>query len=308
MSDELGTMTRRKRLAYQGMLCLTCMVWGAGFPLSQAALDAGLSSLAVTFLRFALAALCMLPLAFQKLRGIKKRGLFHGIAAGSILFLAFFAQILGLSLTTPSNNAFITSTNVIMVPFLSWLFLKHRPAGKLFFSVLLCFLGLTLLNYHFGQGFVWNAGDWLTLLCAFGYACHIAYLGMTSSGINSTVLSFVQFATVGILALGGLLILEPQSLHPAALGQALFLRQGLWPILFLGIFATCFAFFTQTFVQSKLSPTQTSVILSTEAVFGCLFSVLMGYEALTANMVAGGLLVLCATTLPELHFNRKREK
>lgn len=65
---------------------------------------------------------------------MKKEHLKGGIVIGLFLFLAFYVQTVGLQYTTPSNNAFITASNVVMVPFLWWIISKKRPSLKIFIS------------------------------------------------------------------------------------------------------------------------------------------------------------------------------
>lgn len=69
---------------------------------------------------------------------------------------------------------------------------------------------------------------------------------------------------------------------------------------YLGLFSTCLCYFLQTLAQKHTTPAKAGVLLSTEGLFGSVFSVALGMEALTVNLVAGGLIILASVTLMEL--------
>ena len=45
---------------------------------------------------------------------------------GAALFIGFSLQIIGLQYTTPSKNAFLTATNVVIVPFIAFLICRKK--------------------------------------------------------------------------------------------------------------------------------------------------------------------------------------
>ncbi len=49
---------------------------------------------------------------------------------GTALFLGFSLQIIGLQYTTPSKNAFLTATNVVIVPFIAFLICRKKVGLK----------------------------------------------------------------------------------------------------------------------------------------------------------------------------------
>jgi drug/metabolite transporter (DMT)-like permease len=78
------------------------------------------------------------------------------------------------------------------------------------------------------------------------------------------------------------------------------LRSIVSEILYLGLLSTGLCFFLQSWAQRRLSPTRTAVILSCEGLFGGLFSVLWGYDSLTANFVLGGSIILISVILVQI--------
>ena len=156
----------KKRAEVMGSLSLlvVAIIWGSGFIASQMALDAQMSSAFIMFVRFAIAAL-IVGIVFHKdlKKNMKKEHIKGGLLIGTFLFLAFYVQTVALQYTTPSNNAFITAANVVIVPFLWWAISKKKPGAKFIVSSFLCLLGIGILSINFSEGFAFKIGDLMTL-------------------------------------------------------------------------------------------------------------------------------------------------
>jgi drug/metabolite transporter (DMT)-like permease len=285
-------------------LMLVAMIWGAGFMAVQIALDNGFSEGLMLFGRFAVAALVLLIVAGKRLFPASRQELLYGLIAGFLLFLGFYVQTAGLRFTTPSNNGFFTATNVMMVPFIAWFLHKKRPPIKLFFCCLMALAGFFILAWNPDIGFSVNLGDLLTLLCAFFFACHIASLGIFSPKVDALRLSFFQIAFAGGFSLIAFLLFELPALSLANW------KGGLPAVIFMGLFPTCLCFLIQTWAQGKTSSGKTAVILSCESLWCMIFSVMLGYEQLSVQMVVGGLVIVSAVCLleVELPFPARRKK
>lgn len=46
-----------------------------------------------------------------------------GVIAGLLNFGGFITQTIGVMYTTPSNNAFISASYVVIIPFIAWIFM-----------------------------------------------------------------------------------------------------------------------------------------------------------------------------------------
>ena len=108
-------------------LIIVSIVWGGGYVATQFALDGGLTPLQIITMRFFLAAVFINVIFFKHIKAnIDKRALKSGIMLGTFLFVAFTLQTIGLMHTTPSKNAFITSANVVIVPFIGLLIYRRK--------------------------------------------------------------------------------------------------------------------------------------------------------------------------------------
>ncbi|MPN23768.1 hypothetical protein SDC9_171161 [bioreactor metagenome] len=79
--------------------------------------------------------------------------------------------------------------------------------------------------------------------------------------------------------------------------------------LYLGVFSTTIAFLLQTICQKMVDGTKTAIILSTEAVFGTIFSVLILKEIVTLKMLIGIAIIFTSIIMAEtkLSFIKKKD-
>jgi len=283
-----------KEYAAAGALLLVTIVWGWGFVFSNMALEAGVVPAAVMFTRFALAALLVGGVFHKTIRTNYRKGQWKGgIITGVFLFLAFFIQILGLERSTPSNNAFITGAYVVMVPFIWWIISKKRPAVIIFISSFLSLGGVAVLSVKSAGGIAVNSGDLLTLLSACFFALQIVATGIFAPSIHYILLVFMQFCTAAVLSFGVFL-----AGGRDITGLSGF--QGIGSILFLSVFSTFLCYFLQTYAQRFVSSSKAGIIMGMEALFGTLFSVIIGYDRMNVRMILGGLMMLVSIILPEI--------
>jgi len=78
--------------------------------------------------RFTIAAFCLSVIFIRRLLKCNLKTFIHGIIIGLTLFFAYAFQTIGCKYTTAGKNAFLTTTYVILVPFVNWILYKKRPA------------------------------------------------------------------------------------------------------------------------------------------------------------------------------------
>ena len=276
---------KRSLLADAGLLAVA-VIWGAGFAATQYAIDAGLDSAMILLLRFTVAALALLIVCFKQVRTLN----FSEVKWGALAGLFLEAQ----SRSTPSGCAFLTTTNVLMVPLISWAVTRKRPEIKNLLLPLLAGAGIFVLSFKPGQGFSFGVGEVLALCGAFFFACQIIALDFASKKVESRKLTFMQMITAAVLAL----------VYTLAAGGGLpsagALRVGALPVLYLGLMSTCLCFFLQTAAQKYADATKAVIFLSMEGVFGSLFSVMLGLEPFTWMLGAGGAMLFLSAVLTEV--------
>ena len=275
------------------MLFLAAFIWGSSFFIMKDALDA----LPVQYLlaiRFTTGAVLLSIFCWKKWRDFTADYLWRGAIIGLMLYTAYSVQTYGLTLTTPSKNAFLTSVYCVMVPFFYWIFAKIKPDKSNVIAAVLCVAGVGLVGLT-GDLTV-NPGDGLTLLCAVFYALHIVSVAKVSPNKDIYLLTVFQFAFAGLYAWIGGLFTETFPARELA-NPAVFL-----PLAYLAVMATTVALLFQNVGQIYSDPASASVILSLESVFGVLCSVLFAGDQVNGRMLAGFALIFVAVVCSETKF------
>ena len=283
---------------YDLLLLLTSILWGYGFVAVANCLNDGFSVFFILFIRFFIAAVAMAVGAYNHYTHINKHDLMLGALSGLFLFLAFCLQSYGLSMTTPSNNAFLCSISVIIVPMLIWGIDKKKPGKNIIVSLVLCVAGMWVLTGGISSG-SFNAGDFLSLASSFVFALQVLLIGRYSRNMNIGIFNLVQMSTVSLLALASCLVFTPDSFDISMVFGSWF------DLLYLGLVATCLCYLLQAIGLKNTSTTKASIILATESLFGSLLSVLCGLEPFTSSMMIGGALILTSLICAEVKFNKK---
>ena len=227
----------KKYMAIAGLVLVT-VIWGGGFVASDMALDS-LSPFQIMTIRFLLASVLMGGISIRNLKGIKKEEVTAGVFMGAALFIGFSLQIIGLQYTTPSKNAFLTATNVVIVPFIAFLICRKKVGFRGIIGAVLAIVGVGLLSLD--KDLSLGLGDGLTLICAVGFAFQIFLTSIFVKKYRASVLNFIQMCTAGILSL----------IFMIASGQVHFqvTAKGWWSVLYLGIISTTVCYLLQTACQ-----------------------------------------------------------
>lgn len=283
----------------QALLLSATLVWGSSFVILKQTLE-GANTLYVIALRFLASAILLSLICIKKLIKLDKKTVFRGVVLGLILSCAYISQTFGLTLTTPGRNAFLTSSYCVMCPFLLWLIFKQKPKSYNVLSALLCIVGIGMiaLSNDGTAGELALLGDGLTLISAVFFGLQIIFIGrFQETGSDSMQLLLVELYVVGIIHTFGSIMVElPQT---GIAGYTLNSEQ-IWKIVYLTLACTLFAQFAQITGQKLTTTTQSSIILSLEAVFGVIFSIIFGGEKMTALLIIGFVIVFVAMMISEL--------
>lgn len=239
--------------------------------------------------RFFIGAVLIGIIFFKKLININKKDIISGVLLGIFLFIAFSFQTFGLKYTTSAKSAFLTAANVVMVPFVGCILYKRKVEKIGIISSLIALVGIGIISLE--SDFSISFGDGLTLICAVGFAMHIFLTSEFTKDHDPIVLTCIQMATAFLLSL----ILQffvgelSTTINSSTIGS----------VLFLGVFNTTLCFLGQTICQTKVDETKTAILLSTEAIFGMIFSVIIAKEVITLRMILGSLFIFIAIICAE---------
>ena len=287
---------KRGALAKAALLVAT-LIWGSTFIIFNDAMN-GLPPLFILAFRYLVATVILSAVFFKKLRLINKTYLWQGAVLGVFLAAAYIFQTYGLQGTTPGKNAFLTAVYCVLVPFVSWAFFGSRPDRFNFLAAATCLAGIGFVSLDGDLSVL--PGDWLTLVGGVFFALHIAFVARFNSDKDAVTLTLVQFFTAGVICGAGSLCFEtlPSSVPPAAWTE----------IIYLAVCGTAVAMLLQNVGQKYVSSSSAAIILSLEALFGVLFSVIFGYENLSVKLVIGFALIFFAIITSETKWKFVRRR
>ena len=133
------------------------------------------------------------------------------------------------------------------------------------------------------------------------FAFQISLTGYFAKDVDPYVLCIVEFLTVSVLSFIASIVLEGpiSSIN----------TNTLIPILYLAVFSTMIAFMIQTVAQKYTKSTHTAIILSLEAVFGCIFAIIFLKEEFTMKILIGCFAILISIITSETKWSfLKKEK
>ena len=271
-------------------LLLATIIWGSSFIIMKDALD-NIGTYFLLAVRFTGACLLLAIIFIKKLKKINKDVIKAGFVMGSALIAAYIVQTFGLAETTPGKNAFLTAGYCILVPFLFWAVAGTRPDRYNIIAAIMCIAGIGLVALD--DNLTMGRGDLLTLLCCVFYALHIVVSARYTQTYDVMLLTILQFFFAAMWSSALCLLFEP-------LPDMATVPQATWfSLAYLCVFATAGALGLQTFGLKYTTPSAGALILSLESVFGVLFSVLMGAEAVTPRLLLGFAVIFIAIVISE---------
>ncbi len=294
--------SKKLNLIGQFLLFLATLAWGTSFVILKDTIEE-VPAMYVIAIRFLFAGVIMALVFYKKILHLTKLELLSGIIVGIMVALAYITQTIGLMNTTPGRNAFITSSYCVMTPFLMWIFSKKKPKIKNVVSAVICVVGIGLISLSGENSSGENLflGDGLTLISAIFFGLQIVFIDkFQGRGVDTAVLLIFEFLTAGVIFIITSLIFElPQR---GIGGYAINLEQ-LLKIAYLTLACTLFAQSAQMIGQKYTTANQSAIILSLEAVFGMLFSVVMGVEELSIMLGIGFAVVFVAIMISEINLD-----
>lgn len=283
------------------IIVLATIIWGSSFVVMKNSVDV-LPTFWLLAIRFSFAALVLALVFWKRWKVLDKHYLIGGTVMGLCLFVAYAFQTFGLARTTPGKNAFLTAVYCVIVPFLYWIIARRRPDRFNVIAALLCIAGIGLVSITGEDAAAFNWGDVPTLVGGFFFAAHIVAVDKYAEGRDIFILTALQFASFAVFSWIGVLITRPP------LAEGVFTGELVFGLAYLVIFASCGALLFQNIGQKYTAPATAAVLLSLEAPFGVVFSILWADEKPTALMFLGFALIFVAVVCSETKFSFLRKK
>lgn len=272
------------------------IIWGSSFLVVKSSMNS-MQPHTLLAIRFTIASILLSVIFHKRLKKINKDYLISGGIIGAFLFIAYSIQTIGITDTSPGKNAFLTAIYCVIVPYLYWVVDKNKPDKYNIIAAALCLIGIGLVSLN--SDFRIQFGDAFSLISGFFYAAHMVAISKLSKDRDPVLLTIVQFSYTAIISCLVTLIFEdiPKSFSPNAIAE----------LLYLAVFATAIALLLQNIGQKYTKPAPAAIILSLEAVFGVIFSVIFFKEEITIKLFLGFLLIFIAILTSETKWSFLRK-
>ena len=193
----MDTAKRNIIIADIGLL-LVALFWGGGFVAGKFGLTI-LPPLTLTAYRYMGAATVMFIFCLRKLRHFRNRKVWlYGLFCGINMFIGNSLQTIGLLYTTAGKQSFIVSLYILLVPLLSWLVLRKRPANSVIVAAIIGFTGIALITLT--DNFTVGKGDLMTFALSLTFSVQMIFTAAVVRDIDATVFTFIQLLVVGLLS------------------------------------------------------------------------------------------------------------
>lgn len=249
------------------------------------------------FARFLITLIIFCIFFYKKIIKFKFNEVKYGLYLGIFLFIGFLMQTAGLKYTTASNSAFITGTNIVLLPFTQILIIKTKPKFENILGIIIVVIGLYFLTNIKSETI--NIGDLLTILCAISFAFYIVLLDKFSGKADTNALIFGQFLATTILSLISVL-----SVEKFFFGDVTFTLNStlIWSLIYNAIFNTFIGLLLSTRYQKFTTPVRAGLIYNLEQIFAVIASFFILNELMTKMQLTGAAIMLIGVMVSEFYF------
>lgn len=280
-----------KQLKADLMLLMITVFWGASYMLTKLGLG-GMEPFNLTAVRFIIAFFIAAAVFHKQILGADRNTIKYSFILGMLLLGMFVSMTFGLQSTTASNAGFLISLSVVLIPIISFVFLKQKIERKVILGVCLALIGIALLTLD--AQFKINVGDLLCILCALFCSIHVIVIGIFTREVDSIALGTLQLGFAGLFSIVISLLTENFKLPDTPISW--------FSVLLLSIFCTAIGYIVQSTAQQYTSATHTGLILSLEPVFSAILGYMVLGEVLAPKGYIGAAILMCSVLIAELDF------
>jgi drug/metabolite transporter (DMT)-like permease len=279
------------------MLLIVTLFWGSSYVLTKVGLGT-LEPFNLTALRFIIAFGVTAPVFGRNILKADLKTYKYAFVLAVILFATFMAMTFGLERTTASNAGFLASLAVVIIPVISFFFLKQKIEMKVIAGVFLALAGIALLTLD--ARLQVNPGDILCFFCAVLFAVHVVVTEVFTKKVDSIALGVLQLGFAAILSTAFSLATENMHFPDSARSWLV--------VLALSLLCTAVGYIAQTTAQKYTSATHAGLIFSLEPVFSAVFSFAMLGEVLAPRGYLGAVILMAGVLIAELDFKKIAHK
>lgn len=292
MEHELVGQKRTISPAVASGLAVTCMlIWGTP-PVVARAISSGVPPIALSFSRWLIAGLVLLPFVWSRL---SKEWPTLKVHWKSLLLLAAFMvagsslSVVAVYFTTATNAVLVNASQPAITALLAWLVVGERLAGRQGVGICLAFFGIIVMicraDWQVLATLDINVGDLIMLGAVMGWSLYAVHLHRRDYVPSGEVLLFV-IAVVGSIVLGPMYLVEAALVGPFELRPTY-----LTAMVYLALFPTLLATYCWNMAIGALGANRAAIFINLIPVFGALFAMIFLGESLFPYHIFGAAFV-----------------
>ena len=322
MTETFGTNRVGERFAI-AMLLVACAFWGMSFNWNKEAQEflgrhwtaatgdpsqAQLGPATFLAIRFPIAALLWCIFFAKSRRGWTRGVVRGGIAGGVFLSVGMLLQHYGLSLTSESLSAFLTSLTILFTPMAAALILRQRIAPSLWLAVAVATLGVALMTIYREEG-RFELGALLGLLCAVVFSGHILVVDHFGKREDPWTFTLAQLIVASIVFCGFALFRAGPALRfaPTVVAESFGSTRLVLLTAAAVVFATLVTFGLMFRYQPQTTPTRAALVYLTEPLFATAYAWLAADRAIDSGAIVGAILIIVGNIVAEV-FSRSTRR
>jgi len=287
------------------LLVASSLFWSGNFFTGKIAFLYDLTPFKLSFLRWSLAFLLLLPFTYKKIIADfeKYKKNLPYLLITSILGVAVFNSFTYLSLQTSMviNSSIMASITPLLIILFSWLIFKTQTYFMQFFGIILSIIGVLLIisksNLNNLINFNFTIGDLWMLAAVFSWGLYSVLLKKIDSSLS-------QLATLEVMIFFGLIFISPfyvfESLNNSFLPKD---TNEILMISYVAIFASITSFFAWNKGVSIIGANKASLFLHLIPVFSSMWAILFLGEKFSFFHLFGIIFIILGIILSNI--NRK---
>lgn len=297
-------------------LLVVAIIWGGSFVATDYLVDY-LSPMNVQIYRNVIATIILVIIFFKKLVTAKKKTVLIGLLLGSLFLGANAIQSQGLLYTTVSKNAFLTANYVIFIPLISIFIFRKFPTKYTMIGIFIMLIGYFFILFNINvfdinsylnlkEQLSFNYGDFLTIICALGFAFHILAVSYFMKNEDPFQVLLFQSLFASIIGIVVSLVTK-QSFQFEMIYEV---GNFILPLLYMAIFSSILCFGGQLVFQKYTDSQSAGILMSLEAAFASMFAVMLGVDDFYTGLLVGGAVLIVGIIIAEteLKFLFKQEQ
>lgn len=283
-------------------LLVITIIWGSGFVVTKYCLSLGLTPGLITGVRGGIFMLLTFAVFSKKILKSNVRDTIIGILAGVTNAGAYILQAVSLKSTTPSVSAFLTIMHIVFVPIMALLIYRKKPLLQIYPAIIIALAGTAILTGVSFKNFNMGKGEWLSLGGAASFALSIAIIGNSGRKTEPLIIGF--WMGLCQLVISGLYFIFAEKAHLEPVSWTAVIL----PLAYLGVIGTFVTTNVQVISQKSIDETTAAIIMSMEAVFGSVISLIFGYDKFSWSLLTGGILIFAGVLIAIIKFQKLAER